>query len=88
MIPFAWMTSAVKRGALGTSLDLPLASKQALYVRSHYDTVDVTMPDAPLPNEVVVVLGGTNRGRLHARIGGLTLDDVGNTGHDNYLDRE
>ena len=84
----AWMTAAVKRGALGTSLDLPIASKQALYIRSHYDTVDVTMPDGPLPNEVVVVLAGTSRGRLHARIGGLRLQDIGETDRDRYLDRE
>jgi Amino acid synthesis len=84
----AWMASAVKRGALGASLDLPIASKQALYVRSHYDTVDVTMPDGPLPDEVIVVLAGSNRGRLHARIGGLRLQDLGETGHDQYLDRE
>jgi len=84
----AWMTSTVKRGALGSTLDLPIASKQALFVRSHYDTVDVTMPDGPLPNEVVVVLAGTSRGRLHARIGGLRLQDVGEMGRDQYLDRE
>jgi Amino acid synthesis len=84
----AWMTSAVKRGALGAALDLPIACKQALFVRSHYDTVDVAMPDGPLPNEVVVVLAGTSRGRLHARIGGLRLQDIGETGHDQYLDRE
>ena len=84
----AWMTSAVKRGALGATLDLPIASKQALYVRSHYDTVAVTMPDGPLPDEVVVALVATSRGRLHARIGGLQLHDIGETGRDQYLDRE
>jgi amino acid synthesis protein len=84
----AWMTSAVKRAALDSSLDVPIASKQALYVRSHYDTIAVTMPDAPLPDEVVVVLAATSRGRLHARIGGLQLRDVESDTPDQYLDRE
>jgi hypothetical protein len=84
----AWMTSTVKRATLGGHLDVPIASKQALFVRTHYDTIDVHMPDAPLPDEVVVVLVATNRGRLHARIGGLELAEVGERGHDEYLDRE
>lgn len=84
----AWMTSTVKRATMGGHLDVPLASKQALFVRSHYDTVDVAMPDAPLPGEVVVVLAAASRGRLHARIGGLQLADVSANGKDQYLDRE
>lgn len=84
----AWMTSAVKRGPIGCHLDLPIASKQALYVRSHYDTMDVAMPDAPLANDIVIALVATSRGRLHARIGGLRLQDVGANGRDEYLDRE
>jgi hypothetical protein len=80
----AWMAANVKRGALGASLDVPLACKDALYVRSHYDTVQAAMPDAPLPDEVVVILVGAGRGRLHARIGGLRKADV--KGRDIYLD--
>jgi hypothetical protein len=80
----AWMAANVKRGALGASLDVPLACKNALYVRSHYDTVTAAMPDAPLPDEVVVILVGAGRGRLHARIGGLRKADV--KGRDIYLD--
>ena len=71
--------------ALRATLDVPLACKDALYVRSHYDTVQATMPDAPLPDEVVVILVGAGRGRLHARIGGLLKADV--KGRDIYLDR-
>jgi len=82
----AWMSATVKRGPQGTRLDVPLAFKNALYVRSHYDTVEAVMPDAPLPDEVVVVLAGANRGRLHARIGGLRREDV--VGTDVYVDRE
>ena len=67
----AWISSFTKRVAPGASIDIPLAHKDALYVRSHYDTIQAMMPDAPLEDEIVVVLVGASRGRLHARIGGL-----------------
>ena len=72
----AWVPSTGKRGALGTAIDVPLAYKEALYVRSHYDTVTVAVPDAPAPDEVVVIMAVATRGRLLARLGGLTLDKV------------
>lgn len=80
------MASDVKRSALGGRLDVPMAYKVALYVRTHYDTIEVGIPDAPLPDEVVVFLVGADRGRLHARIGGLEKHEV--TGPDIYCDRE
>jgi amino acid synthesis protein len=72
----AWISSFTKRGGPGTSIDIPLASKDALYVRSHYDGITITLHDAPLPDEVAVILGVANRGRLNARVGGLRLEDV------------
>jgi hypothetical protein len=72
----AWITSATKVGPMGTSLDVPLAYKDALYVRSHYDAIEVRIPDAPRPNEIVVVVAVTNGGRLNARLGGLAKDDA------------
>lgn len=82
----AWMSDTVKRGPQGTRLDVPLAFKNTLYVRSHYDTIEAVMPNAPLPDEVMVVLAGANRGRLDACIGGLRREDV--VGVDVYVDRE
>jgi hypothetical protein len=82
----AWMAANVKRGALGAVLDVPMAYKDALYVRSHYDTVEAMMPDGPLPDEIVVILVTASRGRLHARIGGLKKSEV--KGRDVYLDRK
>ena len=82
----AWMAANGKRGAHGASLDVPMAYKNALYVRSHYDTVEAVMPDGPLPGEIVVILVAANRGRLHARIGGLKKSEA--KGRDVYLDRE
>ena len=72
----AWITSATKVGAPGTSIDVPLAFKDELWVRSHYDALEVRIPDAPLPDEIVVIAAVANRGRLHARLGGLTVDEA------------
>lgn len=72
----SWFPSVTKRGAAGVSIDLPLAYKDALYVRSHYDAITIAIPDAPAPDEIVVILGAANRGRLNARLGGLQKDDV------------
>ena len=72
----AWISSTGKRGPMGTSIDVPLASKDALFVRSHYDTIIVTIADAPEPDEVVVIVAGANRGRPNFRLGGLRLDEI------------
>ena len=72
----AWIPSSGKRGGPGTSIDIPLAHKDALYVRSHYDTVTALFADAPSPDEVVIAFAFASRGRLHARLGGLRADDI------------
>jgi hypothetical protein len=76
----SWVPSTGKVGGPGSPLDIPLAHKDALFVRSHYDTVTVTFGDAPRPDEVVVAFAVATRGRLHARLGGLRADQV--TGRD------
>lgn len=72
----AWVPSTGKRAAMGASIDVPLASKDALYVRSHYDTMTVAIADAPAPDEVVVIVVAATRGRLNARLGGLKYEDI------------
>jgi hypothetical protein len=72
----AWVPSTGKRGAIGASIDVPLACKDALYVRSHYDTLTISIPDAPAPDEVVVIVAVANRGRLNARLGGVKFEEV------------
>lgn len=72
----AWIPSTGKIGGPGTSIDVPLAHKDALYVRSHYDTITVSLPDAPQPDEIVVLFAFATRGRLHARLGGLKAGDI------------
>jgi len=77
----SWVPSTGKIGVPGTVLDIPLAHKDALYVRSHYDTISVSFNDAPRPDELLVVWAFATRGRLHARLGGLQADQIkGNDG--------
>ncbi len=72
----AWIPSTGKVGSPGTAIDIPLAHKDALYVRSHYDTLTVSAYDAPRADEILVLFAGASRGRLHARLGGLDHSDV------------
>ncbi len=72
----AWIPSTGKRGSGETSIDIPLAHKDALYVRSHYDTITVCLGDAPSPDEIAVLFACSTRGRLHARVGGLKASEI------------
>ncbi|MGH3762593.1 amino acid synthesis family protein [Actinophytocola sp.] len=68
----AWLASTKKVGGAGESLDIPIAYRDHLNVRSHYDTVTLRVPDAPRPRELLIAVAVTSRGRVHARVGGLT----------------
>ena len=72
----AWISSITKRGAPGSTIDIPLAHKDALYVRSHYDGITITIPDAPLPNEIAVICAYASRGRPNHRVGGLAVSEI------------
>lgn len=72
----SWVPSTGKRGGPGSTIDVPLAHKDALYVRSHYDSMSLMFGDGPAPDEVVVIWAFATRGRLHARLGGLQAEDV------------
>lgn len=72
----AWITSATKVSAPGVVIDVPLAYKDEIWVRSHYDALEVRVPDAPLPGELVIIAAVTNRGRINARVGGLSADEA------------
>src|SRR3990167_136876 len=72
----SWVPSTGKRGGPGCTIDVPLAHKDALYVRAQYDTVSVTFGDGPAPDEVIIIWAFATRGRLHARLGGLRAEDI------------
>lgn len=72
----AWISSATKTAAAGASLDIPLAYKDEVYVRSHYDAVTVSVPDVPRPDELFVCVAVASGGRIHERVGGLTVAEA------------
>jgi hypothetical protein len=72
----AIIPSAKKIGSPGTEIDVPLHYKDAAFVRSHFDAMTVRVPDAPRPDEIVVVVVVTDSGRPHPRIGGLKKEEA------------
>lgn len=68
----AWLPSVSKRAAPGATVDVPLCFKDEVWVRSHYDAVTLQIHDAPLADEVVLVVALASRGRINARLGGMT----------------
>jgi hypothetical protein len=70
-----WVSSVTKRGGPGTPIDIPLASKDFLQARAYYDAITIVVPDAPLADEIVLVIGVASRERLNERSGGLRLTD-------------
>lgn len=75
----AVIPSTGKVGAAGIAIDVPTVYKDAFTVRSHYDSMCVSVPDAPQPGEIVIVLVLTSSGRPLARDSGLRKDQVKGT---------
>jgi hypothetical protein len=72
----ALIPSSKKRGGPGVALDIPLGHKDAAFVRSHFDGMEVRINDAPRANEIMVAVAVTDSGRPHPRVGGLTKQDI------------
>ncbi len=72
----ALIPSSKKRGGLGVVIDIPLGHKDAAFVRSHFDGMEVRIPDAPRANEIIVAIAVTDSGRPLPRVGGLTKDQI------------
>ena len=72
----ALIPSSKKRGGMGVVLDIPLGHKDAAFVRSHFDGMEVRINDAPRANEIMVAVAVTDSGRPLARVGGLTKDQI------------
>jgi hypothetical protein len=90
--PFRWeackgktpLPSAEKRGVCGSSIDVALKHKMDPRIRSHHMSFEVRVPDAPLPEEIVIIAAVSTKGRPHARLGDFKqeLSDVGMKGQD------
>ena len=71
----AWISSMTKVSAPGTLIDVPMNAITDVYVRSHYDGMSLVVPDAPMPNEIALIFCVATRGRLNARVGGMTFGE-------------
>jgi hypothetical protein len=72
----ALIPSSKKRGGMGVVLDIPLGHKDAAFVRSHFDGMEVRVNDAPRANEIMVAVAVTTGGRPLPRVGGLKLSEI------------
>ena len=72
----AIVPSSMKQGSPGTRIDVPLGHINAAYVRSHFDGMEVGLPDGPRADELLFILAMSRGGRIHDRMGGLTVKEV------------
>jgi hypothetical protein len=72
----ALIPSSKKCGGPGVALDIPLGHKDAAFVRSHFDGMEIRVNDAPRANEILVAIAVTDSGRPLPRVGGLTKDQI------------
>jgi len=72
----AIVPSTTKIGGAGSTIDIPIHHRVAAYVRSHFDSLEVRVADAPRPDEMLLVLAMTTGARPHARVGGLRADEI------------
>jgi hypothetical protein len=72
----ALIPSAKKMGAPGTPIDVPLGHKDAAFVRSHFDAIEVRLNDAPRADEILVAIAVTDSGRPLPRVGGLQKHEI------------
>lgn len=72
----AWISSMTKIGGPGTIIDIPLNHVDDVYVRSHYNGMTLMLPEGPAADEIALIFVLATRGRLNARVGGLTHDEV------------
>src|SRR3954454_1475548 len=72
----ALIPSSKKRGGPGVPLDIPLGHKDAAFVRSHFDGMEVRVVDAPAADEIVVAVAVPDAGRPLPRVGGLKTSEI------------
>lgn len=74
--PKAIVPAAKAVASAGYRLMVPLHHIQAAYVRSHFNAMEVGVQDGPRPDEIVFGLVMADGGRIHSRLGGLTVDQI------------
>lgn len=63
-------------GVVGARLMVPMGHVNAAYVRSHMNVAELSVHDAPRPDEILFALVMTTGPRVHARIGGLAASEI------------
>lgn len=74
--PKAIVPAAKAVANAGYRLMVPLHYIHAAYVRSHFNSMEIGIQDAPRPNEILFGLVMGTGGRVHSRLGGLTKENV------------
>ena len=72
----AIVPSTKKVVGIGGYLDVPITHINASYVRSHFDSIEVGLNDAPRKNELSFILVMSTGARIHNRAGGLAATDI------------
>ena len=72
----AWISSVSKTAAAGAQIDIPLAHKDELFIRSHYDAMTIAVPDSPRPGEILICVAVATGGRVHERVGGKKVEEL------------
>lgn len=72
----AWISSTTKTASAGTPLDIPLAFKDEVYVRSHYDAITLKVEDAPKPDELLICVAVATGARPHQRVEGMSAEEA------------
>ena len=63
-----------KRGPAGVIFDIPLKHITDATIRSHHQTVEVRIPDAPHASEIVIALAASAQGRPQQRLAALSTE--------------
>jgi hypothetical protein len=63
-----------KRGPAGVLFDIPLKHITDSTIRSHHQTVEVRIADAPHPDEIIVALAAAAQGRPQQRLAPLSTE--------------
>jgi hypothetical protein len=75
-----FVTAGQLMGTVAASLHIPLVYINSPWVRSHFDAIDLVISDAPRPKEIVFAVAMSTGGRVHARLGGLTMEQAAGAG--------
>ncbi|WP_033321612.1 amino acid synthesis family protein [Streptomyces yerevanensis] len=63
-----------KRGPAGIVFDIPLKHITDATIRSHHQSIEIRISDAPHPNEIVIALAAAAQGRPQQRLAPLSTE--------------